>query len=70
MNSMFDNFTNINTTFTPNPFECKYPQSNQLDRCIQTTSPNKPFEIKDASGKLTGYFWYYGNSVDLVFDIT
>ena len=32
-------------------------------------NPNKPYEVVDARGVLTGYFWYYGNSVDLTWDI-
>lgn len=30
---------------------------------------NKPFEIRDRLGNLDGYFWYQGNSVDLVFNL-
>ena len=36
---------------------------------IVQNNPNKPYEVVDARGVLTGYFWYYGNSVDLTWDI-
>ena len=36
---------------------------------MQSFNPNKPFEVKDARGNLIGYFWYYGNSVVLSFDV-
>ena len=65
---MFDNYNNINTTFTPNPFAPQYPPQKQQQQIVQN-NPNKPYEIIDARGNLTGYFWYYGNSIDLVWDI-
>ena len=37
---------------------------------IQSVSPNKPSEVIGRDGVLKGYFWYYGNSVDLTFDVT
>lgn len=65
---MFDNYNNLNTSFTPNPYAPQYPPQKQPQQIIQN-NPNKPYEIIDARGNLTGYFWYYGNSVDLVWDI-
>lgn len=70
-NSMFSNFTNISTTYNPNPFQPNYPQA--LCNCNAEASPvklNKPYEILSPD-RLTvlGYFWYYGNSVDLVFNL-
>lgn len=67
---MFDNYnnTNLKTSFTPNPYAPQFPPLNQPSQ-IQQNNPNKPFEVKDVRGNLTGYFWYYGNSVDLVWDI-
>lgn len=68
MNSMFQNFTNLNTTYTPNPFQPGYPPLQQ-DCAIKSVNINKPYEILNADKTLKGYFWYYGNSVDLVFDL-
>lgn len=70
---MFDNYnnnnnTNINTSFTPNPFAPQYPPVKTSQQIIQN-NPNKPYEVVDSRGNLTGYFWYYGNSIELVWDI-
>lgn len=68
-NSMFNNFTNINTTYMPNPFQPNYPPAT----CTQATQaqPNKPYEITSQDRKtILGYFWYYGNSVELIFDVS
>ena len=68
MNSMFANFTNnLDTTFQPNSFQPNYNnfQNNQIKR----VEMNKPYEILNADKSLKGYFWYYGNSVDLCFMI-
>ena len=35
---------------------------------IQEVNINKPYELWK-NGILKGYFWYYGNSVDLVFNL-
>lgn len=53
--------SNLSTTF---PYGC--PQSNEN---LTTLSINKPFEVRDKLGNLDGYFWYRGNSVDLVFNL-
>ena len=68
MNSMFQNFTNLNTSYTPNPFQPGYPVMQQ-NCAIKSVDINKPYEILNADRTLKGYFWYYGNSVDLVFDL-
>lgn len=63
---MFENYQNISTQYTPN----NYQTNNMGNQSIQTSNPNKPYEVKDARGNLIGYFWYYGNSVVLTFDIS
>ena len=68
MSGMFGNFTNVKTTFTPSQFSAKYPPMNQNEK-IQTANPNKPYEILGPDGNLKGYFWYKGNSIDLVFNL-
>lgn len=65
---MFDNYNNLNTTFTPNPYAPQYPPQKQTQQIVQN-NPNKPYEVIDPRGNLTGYFWYYGNSVELIWDI-
>ena len=65
---MFSNFTNFETTHHQNPFEPKYPQSKILCN-VEPVSVNKPFEILNYDGSIKGYYWYFGNSVDLEFEI-
>lgn len=65
---MFDNFNNIKTTYQVNPYAPQYPPQKMPTQIVQN-NPNKPYELIDARGVLTGYFWYYGNSVDLTWDI-
>lgn len=68
MKSMFSNFTNFDTTYQQNPFQPNYPQA-QNNSNIQQVNVNKPFEILNDDGSIKGYFWYFGNSVNLEFDI-
>lgn len=65
---MFDNFNNVKTTYQVNPYAPQYPPQKMPTQIVQN-NPNKPYEVVDARGVLTGYFWYYGNSVDLTWDI-
>ena len=62
---MFDGFQNIPAEYTPNNFQT-WP-----NKCsaIEPKNPNKPYEIKNINNEVKGYFWYYGNSIDLTFDI-
>ena len=67
MNNIFSNFTSPTTSqFTPNNFQGNSPNINQL----QSAVPNKPYELKNPDGSIKGYFWYYGNSVDLIFNLS
>lgn len=45
-------------------------QPPQYGAQTQEVNVNKPYEIKGSDGSLKGYFWYYGNSVDLVFNVS
>ena len=63
---MFENYQNLSTQYTPNNYQNGCVGNTNL----QSVSPNKPFEVMDAAGNLIGYFWYYGNSVVLSFEIS
>lgn len=52
--------------FHPKYSECKQDKK----PVIEVLNISKPYEVKDAEGNLKGYFWYYGNSVDLDFIIS
>lgn len=66
--NLFSDFKNVSTSFTPNNFQQRYPSMNLQNSC-DSTAPNRPYEIIK-NGQLVGYFWYQGNSIDLVFDIS
>lgn len=67
-NSMFSRFKQLDTTYQPNAFQPKYPKPEE-NCSIKSVDINKPYEILNADKTLKGYFWYYGNSVDLDFNI-
>ena len=72
-NSMFSNFTNMSTTYTPNPFQPNYPSAliNNSNNEATPVKLNKPYEILSPDRKtVLGYFWYQGNSVDLIFNLS
>lgn len=60
--SMFNNYENIDSKYTPN--------NSDYCKCnLKPARPNKPYEEYDISGNLIGYWWYYGNTVNLEFNI-
>ena len=69
MSGMFDNFTHVNTTMRPGDVSQKYPSTNAPKPNFNVPQPNKPYENRSMDGTLKGYFWYYGNSIDLVFSV-
>ncbi len=36
---------------------------------IEPKAPNKPYELTNDLGEVIGYYWYYGESIDLVLSI-
>lgn len=66
---MFTNYQNLSDTYIPNNLsehKCKPESYTKLDPCELT----KPYELYDAKGELEGYFWYYGETINLDFSIT
>lgn len=62
---MFESYQNLNPQYTPNNYQtCGCP-----NKYIEKAVPNKPYEVYNQSGELIGYFWYYGNSFVLTFDL-
>lgn len=69
MNSMFDNYQNISDMYIPsNRPTCPPPE-----KCCPNLDPCKPtrpyYADYDVEGNLVGYWWYYGNTFDLEFNI-
>ena len=60
MSNMFVNYDNINKLYQPNNM------SNMTKaKCITKL----PYEEYNTKGELIGYYWYYGDTVNLEFDI-
>ena len=69
MIDMFTNYQNLSDTYIPNNLsehKCK-PESYTKLSPIDTS---KPYELYDAKGELEGYFWHYGETINLDFSIT
>ena len=68
MIDMFTNYQNLSEYYTPNNLAqhqtrpCSY---TKLDPCEIT----KPYELYNAKNELEGYYWYYGNTINLDFSI-
>ena len=57
---MFDNYNNQNTNYIPNNlgYACRKPMAYPI-----------PYAEYNAEGEQSGYYWYYGDTVNLVFDL-
>ena len=62
---MFESYQNLNPQYTPNNYQTCACTNKNIEKAV----PNKPYEVYDQSGNLIGYFWYYGNSFVLTFDV-
>lgn len=63
---IFDNYQNLDNAYVPNNLSQLFPKKIPCHR----PQFKKPFEDYNAEGKLIGYYWYYGNTVSLNFNIT
>lgn len=65
---MFLNYHNIADNYVPNNLIKAYPT-----KCVPTKldpiEASKPYEDYNAKGDLCGYFWHYGESVNLDFNL-
>ena len=66
---MFTNYQNLSEQYIPNNLsEHKYKVESYTKLCPVENS--KPYELYNAKNELEGYFWYYGDSINLDFSIT
>ena len=68
MIDMFTNYQNLSDSYIPNNMNscsCKPQSYTKLDPCEAT----KPYELYNAKNELEGYFWNYGDSINLEFEI-
>ena len=63
--NMFANYDNINPNYTPTNREPINLCKPKIDPC----RPKRPYEEYNDKGELIGYYWNYGDTVDLEFDI-
>lgn len=68
MIDMFSNYQNLSENYIPNNL------SQQLTKPCSYTKLNpceitKPYELYNAKNELEGYYWYYGNTINLEFEI-
>ena len=70
MCSMFDTYENIPQNYIPNNIKpnsnlsCAYPTTQ-----LEPIKPILPYEEYNAQGELIGYFWHYGDTLNLEFDV-
>lgn len=69
MSSIFDNYENISSQYIPSNMNKKHkvPTNNPF---LEHIGPKRPYEIINAEGELVGYWWAYGDTVDLDFELT
>ena len=65
---MFLNYQDIAANYTPNNLYKKFPQYSNASK-LQPLDITKPYEEYDIKGNLIGYYWYYGNTINLDFTI-
>lgn len=66
MSNLFTNYQNINPNYQPSNIKPPNPCKPKLEPC----KPNKPYEEYDAENKLVGYYWNYGDTINLEFDVS
>lgn len=66
--NMFTNYEYIPDGYIPNNMhiQCDKPQSYTK---LQPMDTAKPYELYSAKGELEGYFWHYGDCINLQFSI-
>ena len=65
---MFDSYETLNNNYVPQNKKPIPPCSPQ-NSVLEPLRPRKPYEEINAKGELVGYYWYYGDTVNLDFTI-
>ncbi len=66
MTTIFDNYANISDSYIPTNTETINNDCSKLDPC----KAKIPFADYNAAGELVGYWWYYGDTLNLEFTIS
>lgn len=67
---MFDNYENISTQYTPSNLDNCPKKPNKCNPMLKPLQPVKPYEEYNAEGQLIGYWWVYGDTINLEFDLS
>ena len=65
---MFLNYHNIDSNYRPNNLINAFPSKMNSSK-LDPLDSSKPFEEYNTKGELTGYFWRYGETLNLEFNI-
>ena len=65
---MFLNYHNIDSNYRPNNLINAFPSKMNSSK-LDPLDASKPFEEYNTKGELTGYFWRYGETLNLEFNI-
>ena len=65
---MFLNYHNISDNYVPNNLICEYPKVTTESK-LAPIEASRPFEEFNVKGELIGYFWRYGETLNLEFNI-
>ena len=65
---MFDSYETLNNNYVPQNKK-PIPPCSPENSVFEPLRPRKPYEEINAKGELIGYYWYYGDTVNLDFTI-
>lgn len=65
---MFLNYQNIANNYMPNNLTCSFPVGKSYTK-LDPIQASKPYEEYNTKGELIGYFWRYGETLNLEFNI-
>lgn len=65
---MFKTFQNLSDCYIPDNMTCKSDIGKSYTK-LDPVMSSRPYELYDSFGNVCGYFWYYGESVTLEFEI-
>ena len=65
---MFLNYQGIADNYTPNNLICSFPVGKSYTK-LDPINASKPYEEYNVKGELIGYYWHYGETLNLEFNI-
>lgn len=68
MIDMFTNYENLSDSYIPNNLSANKIKPESYTKLCPITA-SKPYELYNAKNELEGYFWYYGDAINLDFSI-